>query len=173
MVALLVASRAHQVAEEVGGTVVQPDVALELECDVLAPCALGPVFDVDSVAGLRCRAVCGGANNQLASAEVDDELLGRGIVYAPDFVVNAGGIINLAEEFAAEPGGYSRERALARAEAIEVTTEAVLARARVDGVAPGRAAVAIARDRIAREGTGRWDPSSGRFLLPQRRKTSK
>ena len=146
--------RAEVLAAELGALVVTPDEALDLACDVLAPCALGPVIDLGRVARLRCRAVCGAANNQLAGLDVDDALAARGILYAPDFVVNAGGIINLAEERA--DGGYSRARALARAESIEATTDAVLARAAVDGVAPGRAAEALARDRIAREGQGYW-----------------
>jgi glutamate dehydrogenase/leucine dehydrogenase len=148
------AGRAETLAVELGATVVAPDVALELECDVLAPCALGPVIDIERVPRLRCRAICGAANNQLAGLDVDDALAASGIVYAPDFVVNAGGIINLAEE----RGGYSRERALAKAVGIEATTDAVLARAHADGVPPGRAAEALARERIAREGRGRWHP---------------
>jgi glutamate dehydrogenase/leucine dehydrogenase len=140
--------RAAAVAAEIGGEVVDPDGALTLECDVLAPCALGPVIHVKTVDRLQCLAICGAANNQLASSEVDDELFARGIVYAPDFVVNAGGIINLAREVV----GYSYDVALERTENIETTTEAVLARARAEGIAPGRAAVAIARDRIIREG---------------------
>ena len=68
--------------------------------------------------------MCGAANNQLSDADVDDLLAARDILYAPDFVVNAGGIINLTEEFV----GYSEARALARAEGIEATTASVLAR---------------------------------------------
>jgi valine dehydrogenase (NAD+) len=105
---------------------------------------------------VQCRAICGAANNQLAGLAVDDALAARGILYAPDFVVNAGGIINLAEERG--DGGYSRERALTRAEAIEATTAAVLARADADGVPPGRAAETLARERIALEGKGYWRP---------------
>jgi glutamate dehydrogenase/leucine dehydrogenase len=148
--------RAEALATELGAAVVAPDDALDLECDVLAPCALGPVIDLDRVARLRCRAVCGAANNQLAGLDVDDALAARGVLYAPDFVVNAGGIINLAEERA--PGGYSRERALARAEQIEQTTATVLARAHADGVPPGHAAEDLARERIARDGKGYWSP---------------
>jgi glutamate dehydrogenase/leucine dehydrogenase len=157
--------RAEALAAELGSglagagaavAVVAPDDALDLECDVLAPCALGPVLDLDRVTRLRCRAVCGAANNQLSDLDVDDALAARGVLYAPDFVVNAGGIINLAEERGG--GGYSRDRALARAEHIEQTTTSVLARAHVDGVPPGRAAEALARERIAREGRGHWRP---------------
>jgi len=146
--------RAEAVAAEVGAAVVGPHLALALECDILAPCALGPVIDIPTVDRLQCLAVCGAANNQLAGVDVDDLLTVRDILYAPDFVVNAGGIINLTEEFV----GYSEARALARAEDIEGTTASVLARARAEGIAPGRAAVALAQERIAHEGHGRWNP---------------
>src|SRR5262249_46456303 len=148
--------RAEALAAELGAAVSEPDAALELECDVLAPCALGPVIDLGRVGDLKCRAVCGAANNQLAGLDVDDALAARGILYAPDFVVNSGGIINLAEERG--DGGYSRERAVARAEQIEATTDAVLARAHADGVPPGRAAESLARERITRDGKGYWRP---------------
>ena len=84
-----------------------------------------------------------------------DALAARGILYAPDFVANAGGIINIAEEFT----GYDRDRALARAAGIEATTARVLALARELGVGPGRAAETMARRRIEEEGRGRrWHP---------------
>jgi glutamate dehydrogenase/leucine dehydrogenase len=125
-------------------------------CDVLAPCALGNVVTEETVDRLRCAIVCGGANNQLASEAMDDALVDRGILYAPDFVANAGGILNLAEEFT----GYSRDRALASAARIEATTARVLASAAEWGIAPGRAAERIARERIASEALpgGRWEP---------------
>ena len=135
--------------------VVEPAAVLEEPCDVLSPCALGGTLTPDRVDRLRCSVVCGAANNQLAVPEVDDALAARGIVYAPDFVVNAGGIINIAEEFT----GYSPERAGARAAAIEATTAGIFDRARAWHLAPGRAAARVARERIAREGAGRrWMP---------------
>ena len=101
--------------------------------------------------------MCGAANNQLADESVGDLLAARGIVYAPDFVANAGGIINLYEEFT----GYSRERALERTEGIEETMRRVFERARADAISPSAAAIVIARERIEREGSGRrWRPGS-------------
>lgn len=148
-------ARARAVAGAHRAEVVSSDAILTVECDVLAPCALGPVLTEETVPRLRCRVVCGAANNQLADDGVDDLLAARGIVYVPDFVANAGGIINIAEEFT----GYSRERAIARAEAIEGTVTHVLALARRGAQAPGRAAVAMARARIEQEGAGRrWEP---------------
>ncbi len=150
--------RARAVADAWGATLVAPDEIVGSECDVLAPCALGGVVQVTDVPSLRCRAICGAANNQLGPDvdEVDDLLAERGIVYAPDFVANAGGIINIAQEFT----GYSRSAALRAVETIGATTTRVFASARERGVAPGRAATAIARERIAREGRGRWTPGS-------------
>jgi len=131
------------------------DAALQGECDILAPCALGAVLTEGLVPRLRCRAVVGAANNQLAAPDVDDALAARGIVYAPDFVANAGGIINLAEEFV----GYDADRALTRTERIEHTMTGVFALATELRVPPGRAAETMAERRIAKEGARRrWRP---------------
>lgn len=151
-------ARVRTLVDELGPNVVgvaAKDV-LTTECDVLAPCALGAVFTSDVVATLRCEVVCGGANNQLAADEVDDALARHHILYAPDFVVNAGGILNIAEEFV----GYSRERALAAASRIEITTARVFRLGREWSLPPGRAAARMARERIACEpfGRGRWEP---------------
>jgi leucine dehydrogenase len=148
-------ARAREVAAAHGAEVVPPDDILAVECDVLAPCALGGVLSAATVPLLRCRAVCGAANNQLADDHVDNLLHERGVLYGPDFVANAGGIINIAEEFT----GYSRDRALARAEAIEDTMTRVLERARSEDRGPGGIAEGMARERIAREGSStRWHP---------------
>ena len=87
------------------------------ECDVLSPCALGAVFTPDTIPRLRCRAIAGAANNQLGTIDDGDALAARGIAYAPDFVVSAGGIINIAGEF----GGYDAERQRERTRGIEQT----------------------------------------------------
>jgi valine dehydrogenase (NAD+) len=135
-------------------TVHAPDRALDVACDVLAPCALGGLLDDVAIPRLRCRAIVGAANNQLASARAADELADRGVLFVPDFVASAGGIINIAEEFV----GYDRAHALERTAGIEQTTERVLRAARERGVTPQHAAESLARDRIAHEGTGRWQP---------------
>jgi leucine dehydrogenase len=140
-------------AHDVDATAV--NAALEVECDILAPCALGAVLTHDLVPRLRCRAVVGAANNQLAAPDVDDALAARGVLYAPDFVANAGGIINLAEEFV----GYDARRALTRTERIGDTMTEVFATARDLRMPPGRAAETMAERRLAREGAGRrWRP---------------
>ena len=148
-------SRARDVAAKTGAEVVAPEEILEVECDVLSPCALGSVLDDATVPRLRCRSVCGAANNQLSDDAIDGLLAACGVLYAPDFVANAGGIINIAEEFS----GYSRERALASVGRIEQTMERVFTLARESDVPPGRAAVTMARARLHAEGAGhRWMP---------------
>jgi glutamate dehydrogenase/leucine dehydrogenase len=97
----------------------------------------------------------GAANNQLATDRAADELADRGVLFVPDFVASAGGIINIAEEFV----GYDRAHALERTAGIEQTTARVLRAARERGVTPQRAAETLARDRIAHEGGARrWQP---------------
>jgi glutamate dehydrogenase/leucine dehydrogenase len=114
-------------------------------CDVFAPCALGGAVRAETVPDLRCRIVCGAANNQLTDAAAGEALHAHGIVYAPDFVVNAGGIINIAGEFS----GYDRGRAERQAAAIEQTTAAVFALARERGVSAAAAGELYARERLA------------------------
>ena len=147
-------ARAREVAAETGAAVVGTDEILEQECDVLAPCALGAVLNKETVPKLRCRAICGAANNQRADGTVDELMSERGILYAPDYVANAGGIINIAGEFT----GYSYEAALARTKGIEDTMHRVLERAAAEGIPPGKVADAMARERVASEGKGRWRP---------------
>ncbi len=97
VVADLDAGRAEQAARELGARVVPPQEILATDCDVLAPCALGGVISTEMVPRLRARIVCGSANNVLASPEAGDALARRGILYAPDYLVNAGGLIRGAE----------------------------------------------------------------------------
>jgi leucine dehydrogenase len=147
--------RVDALVHEIGARPLPVESALAEPCDVLAPCALGAVLNDATIPQLQCRAVCGAANNQLADAAADDALTARGILYAPDFVVNAGGIINLAEEFV----GYDPERARARTAQIADTVRRVFELAREEGAPPGRAAEQLARRRIAEKGAGRrWRP---------------
>ena len=112
------------------------------DLDVYAPCALGHALRDDVVEVLSARVVCGAANNQLAHPGVEKTLADRGIVYAPDYCVNAGGLIQVADELQ----GFSFDRARQRAATIYDTTRAVLDRAASDGVPP-----AIAADRLAEQ----------------------
>jgi leucine dehydrogenase len=93
------AARAQGLADEVGGSVVAPEAIMALEADVFSPNALGAILTAESIAALRTPIVAGGANNQLATPAEGDLIHSRGILYAPDYVINAGGIINVASEY--------------------------------------------------------------------------
>jgi leucine dehydrogenase len=131
---------------ELGATPADPANVHTLECDVFAPCALGAVIRPDTVDALRCRIVAGAANNQLLDESMGERLHERGILYAPDFVINAGGVINIAEELG-QP--YDAERARHSVERIADNLAAVFERARSAGVPPHRAADLVAEERIA------------------------
>lgn len=143
-------ARTSALQDELGVGVVDPAVAHRSACDVFSPCALGGVLSPSSVAELSCRAVVGAANNQLTEPAVAEALQARGVVYAPDFVVNAGGIINISQEL--EPGGYDHERAMTKVAVIATTLRRVLERAASTGATAAAAAEGLARDRIAAEG---------------------
>jgi leucine dehydrogenase len=132
------------VSDEFGSKMVDPDEILQVDCDILSPCALGAVFDDLTIPKLACAAIAGSANNQLLEDRHATDIADRGILYAPDFVVNAGGLINVAEELR----GYERSRALHRVEALRGATTAVFREADRLGVNPHKAAVAKAERRI-------------------------
>ncbi|MEQ4209979.1 Glu/Leu/Phe/Val dehydrogenase dimerization domain-containing protein [Actinopolymorpha sp. B17G11] len=115
------------------------------DLDVYAPCAMGGALDESALASLRAGIICGGANNQLAHPGIDKLLQDRGILYAPDYLVNAGGIIQVADEL----DGFSFERAKARAARIYDTMRRVLELAADEGVPPAAAADRMAERRIA------------------------
>jgi valine dehydrogenase (NAD+) len=131
---------------------------LALPLDVFSPCALGGSVNDQTVAAMTARVVCGGANNQLAHPGLQKVLADRGILYAPDYVVNAGGVIQVADELA----GFSLERAAARAEQLFTTTANVLALADEEGVPPAVAADRLAERRISEVGRLRGIWLSGR-----------
>ncbi|HEX4061239.1 MAG TPA: Glu/Leu/Phe/Val dehydrogenase [Streptosporangiaceae bacterium] len=127
------------------------------QIDVLAPCALGGTLDDDAVATLTAKIVCGGANNQLAHSGIEKTLADRGILYAPDYVVNSGGVIQVADE----RHGFSFDRAKGRAEQIFDTTRKIFAIADEDGVPPVAAADRLAERRISEVARlrGIWMPA--------------
>lgn len=137
-------------AREAGATVVASAEILYQDVDIVAPCAVGAVLDAESIAGLHCRVIAGGANNQLAEDADAARLSERGIVYAPDFVINAGGVINVGDELA--PGGYDPARVARRVAAIEQTLDAVFAEAAESGRTTAEIAVEQARRRIESAG---------------------
>ena len=138
----------QRVERDFGVDVVPPEKAHAAACDVFSPCAMGAVLNATTIPELRCRAVVGSANNQLADADADAARLAEvGVLYAPDYVVNAGGIINIAEELSHT--GYHQARAWERVRRIFDTTDAVLADAERDGITTVAAADRLAERRIA------------------------
>lgn len=123
-----------------------PEAILEVACDVLAPCACGGVLNAQTIPRLNCPIVAGAANNQLAEPEDARRLADRGILYAPDYVVNAGGIINIAVEF--RPEGYSESVARERCRSIPRALQEVFRRANDESITTDEAAERIARKRI-------------------------
>lgn len=129
-------------------TAVPVDLAHTVVCDIFSPCALGGVLNEQTIPMLKCRAIAGSANNQLATTEDAVRLADRGVVYAPDFIVNAGGVINIADEL----DGYHRDRAYSNIRRIYDTTRSVLATARAEGTTTQAAASSIAQRRILEVG---------------------
>ena len=117
---------------------------IQSDLDVYAPCAMGNAIDADNVHLIKARVVCGAANNQLADPVLGDILASRGVLYAPDFCVNAGGLIQVADEL----HGFSFERARKKAEGIYDTTRRVLEEAAAANVTPETAANALAEARM-------------------------
>jgi leucine dehydrogenase len=134
----------RRLAEELGARWTTPEGALMAEVDVLAPCALGGFLDEQTVPRLRCRVIAGAANNQLADDRIADLLAAHEILWAPDFVVNAGGLINIAEEL----GGYDPATARRRVRGIADTLERIFDDAASMGVTPLTAAMELARRRL-------------------------
>lgn len=139
-----IAAERRALAEELGATWVEPGAALTVACDVLAPCAVGGAIDEANVGRLRCRAICGAANNQLESESLAGALAAAGILYAPDFIANAGGLINVYREL----HEYPAERAMALALGIEETMHRVICVAEDRGVTPLDAARELAEERL-------------------------
>ena len=135
-----------QAAREFGAEVVAPDEILFEEVDIVAPCAIGAVINEQSIPRLRCKVVAGGANNQLAENADAQRLADRNIIYAPDFVINAGGVINVGDEL--DPKGYDEARVERRVAAIEQTLDDIFAEARESNTTTDSIAVARAKRRI-------------------------
>jgi leucine dehydrogenase len=134
----------RELAAELDARWLHPENALHAEVDVLAPCALGGLIDGAEAARLRCRIVCGAANNPLAHDGVADVLADLGILYAPDFIVNAGGLVNVSMELS----GYDPERVRRRVAGIEERTARILSVAAGRGITPLAAAHDLAAERL-------------------------
>lgn len=146
--------RVRQLSPQV--EVVGVESLMAQDIDVYAPCALGGALSAQSVPQLSAGVVCGAANNQLAHPEIEQLLTDRGVVYAPDYVVNSGGLIQVADEIE----GYSEPRARAKASAIFEVTRTVFRTAEEEGISPATAADRLAERRMAEVGRLRniWLP---------------
>jgi leucine dehydrogenase len=133
-------ARVERATSELGATAVDPGAIYAQKGDIFAPCALGGIICDDTIPQLKVEIVAGGANNQLLEQRHGDELESRGILYAPDYVANAGGVINVYGEVA----GWTRERALRKADEIYDTTLGVFEIAKEQGIP-----TYVAADRLA------------------------
>ena len=141
------AARVQKLADETGAAVVSPDAILGLAADVISPCALGAILTAETIAALNAPIVAGGANNQLATREDGERIAASGILYAPDYVINAGGIINVSTEYVGDgDAGLVRQRI----EAIPERLEAIWAESAATGRNPAEVADAMAQKLIGR-----------------------
>ncbi len=151
-------ARVQRAVAEHGAEAVDASDIHRVEADVFAPCAMEGAIDMEMLDQLKAKIVCGSANNQLASHAVGDELHRRGILFAPDYVVNAGGVMNVSLEI----DGYNRERAMRLIRSIYHNTAKVFDLSEREGISPQYAADRIAEARLA---------AIGRLKLPMGRAT--
>ena len=137
-------SAVERVVAEFGAMPVEPDDIYGADCDIFAPCALGSVINDQTIAKLKAKVISGSANNQLKEPRHGDILHEMGIIYAPDYVINAGGVINVADEL----HGYNRERAMRKVEMIYQQIAKVLEISKCEGIPSYQAADRMAEERI-------------------------
>ena len=135
-----------RVVNDFGAKAVAPQDIYEQEVDIFAPCALGAIINDDTIPKLKAKVIAGSANNQLAESKHGQQIHEMGIVYAPDYVINAGGVINVADELY----GYNRDRAMKRVETIYTSLEKIFAISREQNIPTYLAANHLAEERIAR-----------------------
>ncbi len=137
-----------QAVESFGATPVEPESIYDLDVDVYAPCALGATVNPDTVDKFKCSIIAGAANNQLIENDFGVELKKRNILYAPDYAINAGGLINVSNELE----GYNRERAFSQAEGIYDTLMEIFRRSNKEDISTNKASDLQAEDRIRKTG---------------------
>ncbi|KPN89571.1 Glu/Leu/Phe/Val dehydrogenase [Lysinibacillus sp. ZYM-1] len=135
-----------RVVNDFDAIAVAPDEIYAQDVDIFSPCALGAILNDETIPQLKAKVIAGSANNQLKDSRHGDYLHELGIVYAPDYVINAGGVINVADELY----GYNRERALKRVDGIYDSIEKIFAISKRDGIPTYVAANRLAEERIAR-----------------------
>src|SRR3982751_74209 len=143
----------QRAVDEFGCTAVSLDEIYDVDADVYSPCALGGTISAETLPRLKCKIVCGAANNQLANDAMGVEIEKRGILYAPDYAVNAGGVMNVSLEI----DGYNRERAMRMMRTIYYNVGRIFEIAHRDGIPTYKAADRMAEERIA---------TIGRIKLP-------
>ena len=126
--------------------VVAPDEIYDVECDIFSPCALGGVINPDTIPRITARVIAGGANNQLLTEADGEELHRRGVLYAPDYLINAGGIINVSAEIGTP---YSADRAREKTERIYEIMSRVIQVSKKEEISIAKAADRIAEQRLA------------------------
>lgn len=136
----------QRAVNDFGAVSVEPNDIYSQEADIFAPCAMGAIINDDTIPQLKVKAVAGSANNQLKEQRHGDELEARGIIYAPDFVINSGGVINVADELY----GYNNERAMKRVETIYDSITRIFEISKRDGIPSYQAADRMAEERIER-----------------------
>ncbi|MFJ7725433.1 branched-chain amino acid dehydrogenase [Neobacillus sp. NPDC097160] len=145
----------NRAVEAFGALAVDPDEIYGVECDIYAPCALGATINDETIPQLKAKVIAGSANNQLKDTRHGDIIHEMGIVYAPDYVINAGGVINVADELY----GYNQERAMKKVEQLYATIEKVIEISKRDGIP-----TYVAADRMAEERIERIRNSRSQFL---------
>ena len=136
----------RKLARELGADIVPPDEILTFPCDILSPCAMGGTLSKKTIPNLKCQAIAGSANNQLLEKGDGRRIKDRGILYAPDFVINAGGIINASAEF--DKGGYDPKLSRDRVNKIYDTLLEIFVRSEVEDKTPNRCATDLAKDKL-------------------------
>jgi len=136
----------ERVVNDFGATAVEPNEIYKQEVDVFSPCALGAIINDDTIPQFKAKVIAGSSNNQLKESRHGKLIHGMGIVYAPDYVINAGGVINVADELY----GYNRERAMKRVETIYDSLSKIYAISKEQNIPTYLAANKLAEDRIAR-----------------------
>lgn len=177
----VVPAKAQLLAQQYGARVVAPEEIYTVPCEVYAPCALGGTLNDHTIPLLQCQVVAGSANNQCLRDEHGDVLRQRGIVYAPDFVINAGGLLNVAMELA--PTGYDDARVLAQVHRIADTVRTLLDTAARQDISTHRAAMQLAEHKLgmarqahAADTAGLEAPAAvsvGSLSGPQRRRSGR
>jgi leucine dehydrogenase len=134
-------------AIKLGIEIVRPEAIYDVPCDIFAPCALGATINAETLPRITAKVIAGAANNQLANPEIGTELMKREVLYAPDYAINAGGVINIYHEAMVE-GGYRKTQAFDHAAKIGATIDMILTRAKAENLPTHLIADKIAEERV-------------------------